>query len=641
LAVEPITPDPQSHPAFIATAPALAALAQLEHGLGVRAPFVLLSGRDGMGKRTLARESLRRLSRRVTAATLSTPAPDAAAMGSALLVLFGGREQPGKSALAVLERLLEALANATSGGRVAVLVVPAAHTLATEQLNELKRLAVAAAKRQCPLEVWLVALPTLEQRLDEPELAEVREKVSARCRPTPLSPTDTRHYLQLRPNSAGSPSAGLFSRKACRDLHAATGGVPGAIETIATEAARGAARLSASTISPEHVRAAASAMRSGRIANGEFIASLPARREEKPAARQARPAPTFARTVTTPAAPAAPTKPSVPTESAARATAATPLAAATPLMPATRVVPAPHATTAIPVRPLTPGVPVRPAQPAPPANAPSIARLAPVPAAKPFAQPTPTPRPAPVASLQADFPPVSDPRVQDWIARFGGGSSVRVGTSYNRPLTAAELMDDVPCAGTTPGSSDDKSFWRPNALTPPPPPRPRGRPLGQRDARVPWTAIAAVMVVSVLALLYAQRGGLKLVPPLPAVAAAFRQGTPAERDTALMSAAEAVRARRAAKQAAAQAAERERFGVAVGTFLNPDMAHAEEEHLARLIPYKVWVSSSSVGGVRTYRLMLGTFDSLSTAESAAQSLLRRGLLRGATVVTLSADTSAH
>ncbi|TMA24119.1 MAG: SPOR domain-containing protein [Deltaproteobacteria bacterium] len=82
-----------------------------------------------------------------------------------------------------------------------------------------------------------------------------------------------------------------------------------------------------------------------------------------------------------------------------------------------------------------------------------------------------------------------------------------------------------------------------------------------------------------------------------------------------------------------------RFSVVVGTFLSHDMALAEKDHLARLTAYRVWVSSARVQGVKTYRLMVGRFDSTEAAESAAQTLMRRGLIRDASVQPLSADAT--
>src|ERR1043166_7183876 len=111
---------------------------------------LLLTGEPGTGKTTLAAEARERWGDRVTAEELALPAPPPVALAAALLELFGGNSRPGASPTAVQERLLNVLANATAGGRVAVLVVDDAHALSAPQLPELHRIAPRAAPRHCP-----------------------------------------------------------------------------------------------------------------------------------------------------------------------------------------------------------------------------------------------------------------------------------------------------------------------------------------------------------------------------------------------------------------------------------------------------------------------------------------------------------
>jgi len=74
-----------------------------------------------------------------------------------------------------------------------------------------------------------------------------------------------------------------------------------------------------------------------------------------------------------------------------------------------------------------------------------------------------------------------------------------------------------------------------------------------------------------------------------------------------------------------------KFGIIAGSFPSGDMAKAEKDHLARLVPYRVWVDKSKVQGVRTYQLMVGRFDTMEHAWDSAQTLMRRGLIRDANV----------
>jgi type II secretory pathway predicted ATPase ExeA len=231
----------------------------------VRRPFLVVTGAPGTGKSTLVAEALKRWTERVTPAHLQPTDTDSIFLAGALLKAFGGTLKPGTPAFSVPERMLEVLANATSGGRIAVLLVDDADALPDDALLELQRLAGRAEQRQCPLEVILVGSHALAQRLDSPPFAGLRTDISVRVSLEPLSPHDTRHYLLQRP--AANKSSSMFSRKACLDIHAAARGRIRDIEAIASEAARRAMRANASTVSPEHVRAAAQVVRSRRPAD--------------------------------------------------------------------------------------------------------------------------------------------------------------------------------------------------------------------------------------------------------------------------------------------------------------------------------------------------------------------------------------
>jgi cell division septation protein DedD len=74
-----------------------------------------------------------------------------------------------------------------------------------------------------------------------------------------------------------------------------------------------------------------------------------------------------------------------------------------------------------------------------------------------------------------------------------------------------------------------------------------------------------------------------------------------------------------------------KFGIIAGSFPNNDMAKAEKDHLARLVPYRVWIDKTKVQGQRTYQLMVGRFDTMEHAWDSAQVLMRRGLIRDANV----------
>ena len=120
MSVEPPKPQGNPSPPFIATAPALEALALLDRGLGAREPFVVVTGEPGVGKTTLVREALRRWGSLVHPRWLSPTEATAENLLAMLLERLGGTRVSGP---AVAQRLVEAIAHAASAGKVVMVVM--------------------------------------------------------------------------------------------------------------------------------------------------------------------------------------------------------------------------------------------------------------------------------------------------------------------------------------------------------------------------------------------------------------------------------------------------------------------------------------------------------------------------------------
>jgi hypothetical protein len=423
-------------------------------------------------------------------------------------------------------------------------------------------------------------------------LAGLRTDVSVRVSLEPLSPHDTRHYLLQRP--AANKSSSMFSRKACRDIHAAARGRIRDIEAIAAEAARRAMKANASTVSPEHVRAAAQAVRSRRP--GDPVNAHPGEAPKR-----------------------------------------------TPLV-ATRVEPEAPIEIEATIESSAPDD----------ADAAELAREA-----EAIAQGSHVDEEASASvvagtiSESGQFRPSDDPRVKDWLSRFGG-AGVRIGANYaSRGAGALDFPDESagdvqPMAGAqaapATAASSAQAPWHAEAGAAEPtwPPLravPRKGPvLGRRrDSSFVWQASTLVLGLALVALLIGQRN---LKPREPRASTADVT-SPTDSVVTEAPRPKSQRPKRDAKRNLSRSAHSEsvqpktvRYAVAVGTLLNPEMARAERDHLARLIPYHVWVSSTTVGGVRSFRIQFGTFASRDEAEAAAQKLLRQGLLRDASVLAM-------
>ena len=462
---EPQKPQGTSSPPFIATAPALESLALLDRNLGSREPFVLVTGDTGVGKTMLVREALRRWGGRVHVRHLSPTEATPETLYATLLGRFGGTENSQANNSALAQRLLEAITHAGADGKVSVVVVDDAHTAAPELLLQLVSVADMVRRGECAFEVLLVGSPELQARLNDPALAALAAKVGAQVRLSPLTQHDTRHYLLQRGgHDVGAAGAGMFSRKACRDVHGATFGIPRAIEALADEAARRAAKAGATIISPEHVRSATQSLRSRRgnapttaiPPRAERMNNAPGAAKLSPAPAAAKPTPAPGAAKSTPAPAAAngsshtqprPEPPKQvapePAPPAAKPAAAAPVPKPAPAAPAAKGAapePSPKAAPAAPAPKPTPAAPAaKGGAPAPPPKA-APAAAAPVTAK---AQPVAPAKPAPTG----ESPGPSDQRVKDWVSRFGGSGGVRIGVGHSVPRYEESATLDVPARG--------------------------------------------------------------------------------------------------------------------------------------------------------------------------------------------------
>lgn len=288
-----------SRQSFLQTLGGGEALRRLDDGLGTRESFLVITGDPGTGKSAVANEAIARWGSRVTAAYLAFPPLTNTELLEEILRRFGAEPPDGASRGKLVACLDGALAEIAGRGQVAIIVVDDAHHLPPELLEELRLLVNAAQQSGRALEVLLVGLPSLDATLDDPALAALRQRISARAKLDPLSAGETRRYIRHRVNAASDDPSDLFPRKTCAEIAALSRGVPRQINVLAAEALRLARASGGSTVEPGHVRDAMAAL-SGVLPKGEMedsadaipeVMSLPTIRTAEPPAKAAETAP--------------------------------------------------------------------------------------------------------------------------------------------------------------------------------------------------------------------------------------------------------------------------------------------------------------------------------------------------------------
>src|SRR5262249_9365768 len=82
----------------------------------------------------------------------------------------------------------------------------------------------------------LAGQPELRERLNEPGLRQLKQRVTLRCEIVPLSLEETCAYIAFRVRMAGGDASKMFTREAVQLIHEKSRGIPRVISVICDNA---------------------------------------------------------------------------------------------------------------------------------------------------------------------------------------------------------------------------------------------------------------------------------------------------------------------------------------------------------------------------------------------------------------------
>jgi general secretion pathway protein A len=210
-----------------------AALDHLLYGLHEKEGFMLLTGMVGTGKTTLCRELLENLdARQYRTALLFNPFLNGTEMLQALLTEFGCSYPPGATKKELLDRLNRFLLSQLIEGKTCVAIFDEAQHLSPEFLEQIRVLSNLETDKEKLLQILLVGQPELRDRIQQPSLAQLDQRVSLRCTMRDLNRQETERYILHRLNVAGAQGRIHFTDRAIARIHEASRGVPRLISLI-------------------------------------------------------------------------------------------------------------------------------------------------------------------------------------------------------------------------------------------------------------------------------------------------------------------------------------------------------------------------------------------------------------------------
>jgi general secretion pathway protein A len=227
-----ITPNPRF---LFYSAKHREAFNHLLYGLRERKGFVQLTGEVGAGKTTLCRAMLEQLDGHFATALILNPVMSPDELMKAIAIEFG-LQVKGLDRLETVGAINEFLLKQVEKNQEAVLIIDEAQDLADELLEQVRLLSNLETDERKLLQIVLMGQPELRDRLNNPRLRQLRQRITVRFHLPPLSRFEVNQYIQHRLEVSGAKGAPYFTRSALWRVYHYSHGIPRLVNAVCDKA---------------------------------------------------------------------------------------------------------------------------------------------------------------------------------------------------------------------------------------------------------------------------------------------------------------------------------------------------------------------------------------------------------------------
>jgi general secretion pathway protein A len=223
-----ITPDPRF--LFFSTKHQ-EAFNHLLFGIHQRKGFIQLTGEVGAGKTTICRKLLEELGPSYKTALILNPWLTIDQLLQAIVLEFD-LQVYGLDRVFYLQALNEFMLEQAQQGNHVVLIIDEAQDLTDELLEQVRLLSNLETDHQKLMQIVLLGQPELRDKLAQPELRQLRQRITVRYHLGPLDLAETAYYINHRLTLAGANGTPRFDEQAVKLIFKYSGGVPRLINAV-------------------------------------------------------------------------------------------------------------------------------------------------------------------------------------------------------------------------------------------------------------------------------------------------------------------------------------------------------------------------------------------------------------------------
>jgi len=194
-----------------------------------------MTGEVGAGKTTLCRAMLEQLDKHYATALILNPIMSADELVKAIALEFC-LPVNGLDRLDTLSVINNFLLQQVERGKETLLIIDEAQDLTDELLEQVRLLSNLETDDRKLLQIILFGQPELRHRLNNPQLRQLRQRITVRYHLPPLTRQEVVQYVQHRIHVSGGNGTPHFTRPALWRVHRYSGGIPRLVNAVCDKA---------------------------------------------------------------------------------------------------------------------------------------------------------------------------------------------------------------------------------------------------------------------------------------------------------------------------------------------------------------------------------------------------------------------